>query len=240
MNRRTSLYKRHRYPSEIIHYAVWLYYRFNVSHRDREDLLAERGVAVSYESVRRWCNKFGRQYTKRLKRRHSSFGDTYFIDEVFVKIQGRQRYLWWVVDQDGEVVDVLLQTRRDGKAAKRFFRRLLNTSRNKPRNIVTDRLRSYGVAHRDLIPETVHDTSEYANNRAEQSHQPTRVRERGMCGLKSSTQAQQFLSVHAAVQNLSNLGRHLVSARYYRSLRQSAFASWQIATAPKIYIFCIS
>ena len=231
MNRSPCLYKRHRYPSEIIQYAVWLYFRFNLSHRDIEDLLAERGIVVSYESVRLWCNKFGRQYAKRLKRRHHGFGDTFSIDEVFVKIQGKQHYLWRAVDQDGEVVDVFLQARRDGKAAKRFFRRLI-TNRRDPRKIVTDKLRSYGVAHRELIPETIHDTSQYANNRAEQSHQPTRVRERGMRRFKSSIQAQRFLSVHAAVHNLFNLGRHLVSARHYRSLRQNAFASWEIATAP--------
>ncbi len=120
MNIRTSLYKRHRFPTEIIQYAVWLYHRFNLSHRDIEDLLAERGVEMSYESIRLWCNKFGSKYVKRLKRRHQGFGDTFYIDEVFVKIQGRQQYLWRAVDQDGEVVDVFLQARCDGLAAKRF------------------------------------------------------------------------------------------------------------------------
>ncbi len=180
MKESTTMYKRHRFPPEIIQHAVWLCYRFNLSHRDIEDLLAVRGIVVSYESVRLWCNKFGRKYARRLKRRHQGFGDTFFIDEVFVKIDGIQHYLWRAVDQDGEVVDVFLQRRRDGKAAKRFFRRLLKIHRNEPRKIVTDKLRSYGVAHRELIPETIHDTSQYANNRAELSHQPTRVRERGM------------------------------------------------------------
>ncbi len=188
MNIRTSLYKRHRFPTEIIQYAVWLYHRFNLSHRDIEDLLAERGVEVSYESIRLWCNKFGQKYAKRLKRRHQGFGDTFYIDEVFVKIQGRQQYLWRAVDQDGEVVDVFLQARRDGMAAKRFFKRLLMNHTGELRKIVTDKLRSYGVAHRALIPDTIHDTTQYANNRAEVSHQPTRVRERGMRRFKSTLQ----------------------------------------------------
>jgi putative transposase len=227
----TSLYKRHRFPVEIIQYAVWLYYRFNLSHRDIEDLLAERGITVSYESIRLWCNKFGPKYVKRLKRRHQGFGDTFYIDEVFVKIQGQQQYLWRAVDQDGEVVDVYLQARRDGKAAKRFFKRLLKNHHDEPGEKVTDKLRSYVVVHRELVPDTIHDTTQYANNRAEVSHQPTRVRERGMRRFKSTQQAQRFLSTHAAVYNLFNLGRHLISAEHYRILRQCAFASWNYATA---------
>ncbi len=231
MSTPNNQYKRYRFPPEIIQHAVWLYYRFNLSHRDFEDLLAVRGIVVSYESVRLWCNKFGPRYARRLKRRHQGFGDTFFIDEVFVKINGIQHYLWRAVDQDGEVVDVLLQSRRDGKAAKRFFKRLLKTHRMEPRKIVTDKLRSYGVAHRELIPDTIHDTSQYANNRAELSHQPTRVRERVMRRFKSMRQAQRFLAVHAAVYNLFNLGRHLVSAKNYRFFRSRAFASWKYATA---------
>jgi len=229
MSTPNNQYKRHRFPPEIIQHAVWLYYRFNLSHRDIEDLLAVRGIVVSYESVRLWCNKFGPRYARQLKRRHQGFGDTFFIDEVFVKINGIQHYLWRAVDQDGEVVDVLLQSRRDGKAAKRFFKRLLKTHRMEPRKIVTDKLRSYGVAHRELIPDTIHDTSQYANNRAELSHQPTRTRERVMRRFKSTQQAQRFLSVHAAVYNLFNLGRHLTSARNYRIFRMRAFASWKYA-----------
>ena len=225
------MYKRHRFPPAIIQYAVWLYYKFNLSHRDVEDLLAERGISVSYEAIRLWCNKFGTKYARRLRRNYQGFGDTFFIDEVFVKIQGKQHYLWRAVDQDGEVVDVFLQTRRDGKAAKRFFRRLLKKHRGEPRIIVTDKLRSYGVAHRELIPETIHETSQYANNRAELSHQPTRVRERGMRRFKSIEQAQRFLAVHAAVYNLFNLGRHLVSAENYQYFRLRAFASWEKAVA---------
>ena len=151
MNRSKNLYKRYRFPPEIIQYAVWLYYRYNLSHRDIEDLLAERGIIVSYESIRLWCNKFGPHYARRLKRKHRGYGDTFFIDEVFVKIGGKQHYLWRAVDQDGEVVEVFLQARRNGAAAKRFFKRLLKTYKGEPREIVTDKLRSYGVAHRELI-----------------------------------------------------------------------------------------
>jgi len=193
--------------------------------------MAERGVGISFESNRLWCIKFGPKYAKRLRRRHQGYGDTFFVDEVFVKIQGAQHYLWRAVDQDGDVVDVLLQHRRDGKAAKRFFKRLLRTSGSEPRRIVTDKLRSYGVAHRELTPDTIHDTSQYANNRAELSHQPTRVKERGMRRFKSTHQAQRFLSTHATVYNLFNLGLHLISAKHYRFFRQRAFASWKYVAA---------
>ncbi len=180
MSRSTTLYKRHRFPPEIIQYAVWLYHRFNLSHRDIEELLAERGVVVSYESIQLWCNKLGPHYARRLKRRHQGFGDTFYIDEVFVKINGEQHYLWRAVDQDSKVVDVFLQAKRDGATAKRFFKRLLRNHGGEPRRIVTDKLRSYCVAHREIIPESIHDTERYANNRAEQSHESTRIRERGM------------------------------------------------------------
>ena len=134
-----------------------------------EDLLAERGITVSREAIRLWCIKFGAIYARRLKRKHRGYGDTFFIDEVFVKIKGKQHYLWRAVDQDGEVVDVYLQARRDGAAAKRFFKRLLRSHGGEPRNIVTDKLRSYGVAHRELMPDVIHDTSQYANNRGNYS-----------------------------------------------------------------------
>ena len=148
-----------------------------------------------------------------------------------MKINGKQHYLWRAVDQDGEIVDVFLQAKRDGAAAKRFFKRLLRSHGTEPRKIVTDKLRSYGVAHRELIPETIHSTRQYENNRAEQSHEATRVRERGMRKFKSVRQAQRFLGAHAAVSNLFNLGRHLVRAKHYRNLRTSAFTEWNRAVA---------
>ena len=226
-----NTYKRHRFPPDIISYTVWLYYRFNLSHRDIEDLLAERGITVTRESIRLWCIKFGAIYSRRLKRRHGGYGDTFYIDEVFVKFNGKQHYLWRAVDQDGEVVDVYLQAKRDGTAAKRFFRRLLRSNGGKPRKIVTDKLRSYPVAHREVIPEAIHSTQQYENNRAEQIHESTRVRERGMRRFKSMRQAQRFVSAHAAVSNLFNLGRHLVRAQRYRNLSVSAFEEWSRAVA---------
>jgi putative transposase len=226
-----NTYKRYRFPPDIISYAAWLYYRFNLSHRDIEDLLAERGITVSREAIRLWCIKFGAIYTRRLKRKHNGYGDTFCIDEVFVKINGKQHYLWRAVDQDGEIVDVFLQAKRDGAAAKRFFKRLLRSYGGVPRKIVTDKLRSYGVAHRELIPDVIHDNSQYANNRAEQSHEATRVRERGMRRFESIGQAQRFVTAHAAVHNLFNLSRHLVRAQHYRDLRVSAFAEWSRAVA---------
>jgi putative transposase len=166
-----NIYKRRRFPPDIISYAVWLYYRFNLSHRDIEDLLAERGITVSREAIRLWCIKFGAIYSRRLKQKHRGFGDTFYIDEIFVKIKGNQHYLWCAVDQDGDVVDAYLQARSDGAAAKSFFRRLLRSHGGEPRKIVTDKLRSYGVAHREMIPETIHTTQQYENSRAEQSHE---------------------------------------------------------------------
>jgi len=226
-----NTYKRHRFSPEIISYAVWLYSRFNLSHRDIEDLLAERGITVSREAIRLWCIKFGALYARRLQRKHRGYGDAFYIDEVFIKINGKHHYLWRAVDQDGEVVDVYLQAKRDGAAAKRFFKRLIRSYKGEPRKIVTDKLRSYGVAHRELIPETIHSTRQYENNRAEQSHEATRVRERGMRKFKSVGQAQRFLGAHAAGSNLFNLGRHLVRAEHYRSLRIGAFAEWSRVVA---------
>ncbi len=226
-----NTYKRHRFPPDIISYAVWLYYRFNLSHRDIEDLLAEGGITVSREAIRLWCIKFGLLYFRRLKRKHRGYSDTFYIDEVFIKINGKQHDLWRAVDQEGEVVDVYLQAKRDGAAAKRFFKRLLRSHGGEPRKIVTDKLRRYGVAHRELIPDAIHSTKHYENTLAEQLHEATRMRERGMRKFKSVRQAQRFVTAHAAVHNLFNLGRHLVRAEHYSNLRMSAFAEWSRAVA---------
>jgi len=226
-----NIYKRHRFPSEIIQHAVWLYHRFNLSFRDIEDLLHERGIEVSYEAIRLWCNKFGPEFAQRLKKKRNGFGDTFYIDEVFVKINGVQHYLWRAVDQDGDVIDVFLQKRRDSKTAKRFFKRLLKANQGAPWKIVTDKMGSYPVAHKELMPDVIHDTSQYANNKAELSHQPTRVREKVMRKFKSIEQGQRFLSAHAEVYNLFNIGRHCISAKNYKMLRSRAIASWRNVTA---------
>ena len=235
-NSQMNIYKRHRFPPEIISYAVWLYYRFDLSYRRNvgplvEDLLAHRGIMVSYESIGCWCLKFGQKYAKRLRKRHQGFGDTFFIDEVFIKIGDKQHYLWRAVDQDGEVVDVLLQTRRNTAEAERFFQRVLKSSGKTPRKIMTDKLGSYGAAQREMNGSWIHDTSQYSNNRAEQSHQPTRSQERSMRRFRSMKQAQRFLNVYAAVHNLFNLGRHLTTSENYQNLRIGAFSEWETVVA---------
>ena len=171
---------RHRFSAEIISYAVWLYHVFSLSLRDVELLLAERGILVSYETVRRWCKKFGASFADRLRRHRPRPGDKWHLDEVFIRIQGVQHYLWRAVDQNGVVLDILVQARRDANAAKRFFRRLLKGLQYVPRVIVTDKLRSYGVARRQLLPGVEHRQSRYLNNRAENSHR-RRDDESGKC-----------------------------------------------------------
>jgi putative transposase len=226
----TPSYRGYRFPPEIISHAVWLYHRFSLSFRDVEDLLAERGILVSYETIRQWCRKFGPEYARRLKRRQGRLGDTWHLDELFVNIRGQQHYLWRAVDQDGDVIDILVQPRRDRRAAERFFRKLLKGQGREPRRLVTDRLRSYAAAQRTVMPSVAHDTSQYANNRAEVSHEPTRQRERGMRKFKSVAQAQRFLSVHGITQNLFRVGRHLLRAANYRILRTRAFVVWNAVT----------
>jgi putative transposase len=221
---------RHRFPAEIISHAVWLYHVFSLSLRDVELILAERGIVVSYETVRRWCKKFGADFADRLRRRRSRPGDKWHLDEVFIRIQGVQRYLWRAVDQDGVVLDILVQARRDGTAAKRFFKRLLKGLRYVPRVIVTDKLRSYGVAQRQLLPGVEHRQSRYLNNRAENSHRPTRRRERQMQRFKSPQQAQDFPSPHAFIHGHFHPRRHLMTSSSYRVIRAEAFKIWQQET----------
>ena len=223
-------YPRYRFPPAIISHAVWLYYRFTLSFRDVEDLLAQRGITVSYESIRHWCEIFGAAYARRLRRWAGPVGDTWHLDELFVTIRGQRQYLWRAVDQDGEVIDILLQPRRDRHAAARFFRKLLKGHGRVPRRIVTDRLGSYRAAHRVVMPSVVHDMTRYANNRAEVSHQPTRRREAHMRRFKSVAQAQRFLSVHGVIRNLFTVGRHLFRARHQRLLRMRAFVTWNAVT----------
>ncbi len=230
MSTPATRYRRHRFPPQIISHSVWLYHRFSLSFRDVEDLLAQRGIEVSYESIRRWCLKFGPGYAARAKRRQPRLGDTWHLDEVFVKIGGRQQYLRRAVDQDGDVIDILIQARRDRRAAERFFRKLMRGQGRTPRRLVTDKLGSYRAAHRVVMPSVIHDTSRYANNRAEVSHQPTRQRERQMRRFKSRGQAQRFLSIHGIVQNLFRVGRHLLRAVNARMFRARAFAIWTVVT----------
>src|ERR1700692_4847242 len=180
MKKDRSRYYGYRFPPEIISYAVWVYHRFCLSFRDVEDLLAERGVTVSYEAIRLWCQKFGPDYARKLKRRQGRLGDIWHLDEVFIRINGKQQYLWRAVDQDGDVIDILVRPHRNQHAAERFFRRLLRGQGKEPFRIITDKLRSYSAAMRTILSGVNHNTERYANNRAEVSHQPTRQRERQM------------------------------------------------------------
>jgi putative transposase len=230
MNAKTPSYHGYRFPPEIISHAVWLYYRFCLSFRDVEDLLAKRGVIVSYETIRQWSRKFGAEYARKLKRREGRLGDTWHLDELFVMIQGERQYFWRAVDQDGDVIDILVQPRRNRRAAQRFFRKLLKGHGREPRRLVTDKLRSYGAAHRTIMPSVIHDTERYANNRAEVSHQPTRQRERQMRRFKSVAQAQQFLSVHGVILNLFRVGRQLLRPANHRILRERSFLVWSEVT----------
>ena len=231
MRTRRSRYLRHRFPPDIISHAVWLYHRYCLSFRDVEDLLAERGVIVSYETVRQWCRKFGPDYARHLKRRRGRLGDTWFLDEVFVTINGQRQYLWRAVDQDGDLIDLPVQPGRDGRAARRFFRKLSKGQRQEPVRLVTDKLSSYRVAHRDVMPLVRHDTSLYANNRAEVSHHSTRQRERQMRGFTSPAHAQRFLHVHGVIQNLFRVGRHRSRSVHHRLLRARSFTVWAEVTA---------
>ena len=223
-------YHGYRFPPEIISHAVWLYHRFCLSFRDAEDLLAQRGITVTYETIRQWCHTFGPDYARTLRRRRGRMGDTWYLDELFVTLQGQRQYLWRAVDQDGDVIDLLVQSRRDRHAAARFFRKLLKRQGRGPRRLITDKLRSYAAAHRTVMPSVVHSTMQYENNRAEVSHQPTRQRERQMRRFKSVRHAQRFLSVHGLVQNLFRVGRHLLRAGHHRLLRTRSFCVWNAVT----------
>jgi putative transposase len=225
-----SIYKGHRFPPEIISHAIWLYHRFTLSFRDVEDLLADRGITVSYEAIRYWCTKFGPTYARSLRRKQGRLGDIWHVDEVFVTIRGERHYLWRAVDQDGDVIDILVTKRRDRQAAKRFFRKALKHQGQVPCQLVTDKLRTYQAAHREVFPSVVHRTGRYENNRAEVSHQHTREQERQMSRFKSHHHAQRFLSVHGLIQNLFRVGRNHLKAVHYRLLRGRAFSDWREAT----------
>src|SRR5689334_8175381 len=212
---------RHRFSAKIISHAVWLYHVFSLSLRDVELILAERGVIVTRESIRHWCRKFGADLASRLRR-------------LFIRIRGVLHYLWRAVDQNGVVLDILVQERRNGAAAKRFFKRLLHGLRYKPRRLITDGLRSYGVAQRAVLPDVRHRTSRYLNNRAENSHRPTRRRERQMQRFKSPDQAQQFLSAHGMIYGHFRPRRHLMTAAGYRQARAKMFRVWRQETCAQM------
>ncbi|MFJ8390647.1 IS6 family transposase [Streptomyces sp. NPDC094438] len=204
--------------------------RFPLSYREVEELMVERGVVVSHETVRRWCAKFGQDYANRLRRRRPRPGDKWHMDEVFININGRQHYLWRAVDQDANVLDILVQSRRNAKTAKKFFGRLLKGLQYVPRLIVTDKLRSYDVAHRQVMPSAEHRHSKYLNNRAENSHQPTRQREHAMRRSRSAGSAQRFLSAFSGVSPPLPARRHLLTTREYRHEMTERFRTWRQVT----------
>src|SRR6202521_5093364 len=199
---RDPIYAGHRYPAEIISYAVWLYFRFPLILRMVEEMLAARGISVTHETIRQWGLKFGREFANRIRRRAPRRGDKWHLDEVVISFAGKKHWLWRAVDQDGFVLDVLVQSRRDKKAAKRLFRKLLKKQGRAPRVLVTDKLKSYAAAKREIMPGVEHRQHKGLNNRAENSHQPTRRRERIMKRFKSPRQVQPFLSAHDQVANL--------------------------------------
>src|SRR5258708_166484 len=221
-----SSYKGFRFPAEIISHCTWLYFRFYLSFRDIEEMMAERGVVLTYETVRQWCLKFGQMYANELKRRRPKTGDKWDMDEVYLKINGKTHYLWRAVDQDGHVLDILVQSRRNKKAAKKFFRKLLKGLQYVPRVMITDKLASYAAAKREIIASVEHRQHKGLNNRAERSHQPTRQRERTMRRFKSPGQAQRFLSAFGPILDHFRPKRHRLTAEDYRVLMQDRFLAW--------------
>jgi len=223
-------YTGYRFPAEIISHAVWLYFRFSLSYRDVEELMAARGVVLTYETVRQWCQKFGQKYANQLRRRRAQTGDKWHLDEVFLKINGRLHYLWRAVDQEGNVLDILVQSRRNKAAARKFFRKLLKGCHYVPRVLITDKLASYRAAKQEVRPSVEHRMHKRLNNRAENSHQPTRQRERVMRRFKSPGHAQRFLAAHGLSRDHFCPRRHLVGAQQYRDVRQERFAVWNTIT----------
>src|SRR5919199_3402245 len=223
-------YKNHRFPGEIISHGVWLYYRFTLSYRDVEELLFERGITVSHEAIRQWCRKCGQDDANRLRRRRPQPGDTWHLDEVFLTINGKRHDLWRAVDQDDNVLDILVQKRRNKQAAKKFFRKLLKGLQYVPRVIITDKLKSYGAAKREILPGVEHRQSRSLNNRCENSHRPTRQREYRMQGFKSAEHAQRFLSAYGPLTQHFRPRRHLLSASAYRREMRQRFESWAAIT----------
>ncbi|MFI6056394.1 IS6 family transposase [Streptomyces violascens] len=219
-----------RFPPEVISHCVWLYHRFNLSLRDVEELMLERGIEVTYETIHQWTRRFGPAYAAALRRRRPEPGDKWHLDEVFVKIQGQQRYLWRAVDADGNVLDILLQNRRDEPAARRFFRKLMKKTRSVPRVVVTGKLRSYDAAHREVMPSVEHRSHKGLNNRAENSHQPTRQRERAMKGFRSMGGAQRSLSAFSSISPHFRPHRHLMTADHHRLEMTIRFTIWNQIT----------
>jgi putative transposase len=226
----TRLYRGFRYPREIISHLVWLYFRFSLSFRDIEELMASRGVILTYETIRQWTLRFGQQFANELRRRQPRRGDKWHLDEVVLTIKGKHHYFWRAVDQDGHVLDVLVQRKRNRQAAKRFFCKLLKGLLYAPRVLITDKLKSYAAAKVLIMPGVEHRQHKGLNNRAELSHQPTRQRERQMRRYKSPRHMQRFLLAHGPINNVFRCQRNRLSAQQYRHVRTQAFSLWNVVT----------
>jgi len=225
-------FKRHRFPPDTIRLAVWLYFRFTTSLRDVEEMLAERGVDVSYETVRCWAAKFGPAIAANIRRARPRPDRVWHLDEMVVKIRGKRMFMWRAVDREGEVLDMLVQKRRNKAAALKLLKKLLKNQGFVPDQIVTDGLASYRAALKVLKGQHRHKPGRLRdNNRVENSHLPVRRRERKMQRFKSQGQAQRFVSTHSAIYNTFNLQRHLVSRKTLRTFRAAAFAEWNAASA---------
>ena len=224
-------YRYCHFLPDIVQHAVWLYCRYSLSLRDVEELLAERGIEVSYETIRRWVARFGPQIAWRLRQSRPSAHPQWHLDEMFTSFGGKRMYLWRAIDQDGEILDVLVQAKRDTKAALKLMRRLLKRQGFAPRTMVTDKWRAYAAAIRELGLTARHHQAKWKNNRIESSHVPIRIRERKMQRFRSIGSAQRFLSIHAAVYNTFNTRRHLISATEHRRRRDEAFDRWREAVA---------
>ena len=227
----TISFTRHRFPPDVIRHAVWLYARFTLSFRDVEDLLAERGLDISYETVRRWFLKFGVPIARNLRHMRPTSSDYWHLDEMVIVIRGCRHWLWRAVDNEGEVLDFLVQSKRNAWAALKLLRKLLKKHGWAPTRITTDRLRSYHVAIRTLGLTAVHIDNKRANNRAENSHQPVRRRERKQQRFKSPGSAQRFLNIQSAVYNTFYVQRHLLDRATFKQFRTDAFNVWDCASA---------
>jgi putative transposase len=225
-----TLYLRHRFPAEIISHCVWLYFRFCLSYRGVEEMMLVRGLLVTYETIRQWCQKFGQTFANDLRRRRARPGDKWHLDEVFLTINGQRQYLWRAVEQDGIVLDILVQSRRDKVAAKRLFRKLLKGLQYGPRVLITDKLQSYGAAKAELLPGVEHRQHKGLNNRAENSHQSTRERERRMRRFKSPAPAQRFVSAHGVIASHFRPGWHRLHASACRQQMAQRLQTWQTVT----------
>ena len=225
-------YKRHRFPPDIIRLGIWLYYRFTLSLRDVEDLLAERGIDVTYETVRCWANKFGPAIAANIRGKRGRADRVWHLDEMVVRIQGKRMYMWRAVDKEGEVLDVLVQKRRNKESALKILRKLLKNQGFVPDEIVTDGLASYKAAMKVPGCRNRHKPGRLRdNNRVGNSHLPVRRRERKMQRFKSQGQAQRFVSTHGAIYNTFNIERHLSSRNTMRRFRTSAMEEWLSASA---------